>query len=152
MNLIVQASRLQDGSRRMVSITEVTGMEGEVISMQEVFRYQRVGLTPDNKIIGHFTATGVRSHYSERFRMWGYDLPLGKSSNPSRRSNAQWSISAEPLIYGLIFLAVLASCAGHLSDGLRQVDLAQQPGQPPAWRCSKRARAANRCWNNSARR
>ena len=75
VNLIVQASRLQDGSRRMVSITEVTGMEGEVISMQEVFRYQRVGLTPDNKIIGHFTATGVRSHYSERFRMWGYDLP-----------------------------------------------------------------------------
>lgn len=75
VNLIVQASRLQDGSRRMVSITEVTGMEGEVISMQEVFRYQRVGLTPDNKIIGHFTASGIRSHYSERFRMWGYDLP-----------------------------------------------------------------------------
>ena len=75
VNLIVQASRLQDGSRRMVSITEVTGMEGDVISMQEVFRYQRVGLTPDNKIIGHFTATGVRSAFSERFRMWGYDLP-----------------------------------------------------------------------------
>jgi len=75
VNLIVQASRLQDGSRRMVSITEVTGMEGEVISMQEIFRYQRVGLTPDNKIIGHFTATGVRSHFSDRFRMWGYDLP-----------------------------------------------------------------------------
>ena len=75
VNLIVQASRLQDGSRRMVSITEVTGMEGEVISMQEIFRYQRVGLTPDNKIIGHFTATGVRSAYAERFRMWGYDLP-----------------------------------------------------------------------------
>ncbi|MDB4185976.1 CpaF family protein [bacterium] len=75
VNLIVQASRLQDGSRRMISITEITGMEGDVISMQEIFRYQRVGLTPDNKIIGHFTATGVRSHYAERFRMWGYDLP-----------------------------------------------------------------------------
>ncbi|NRB05381.1 MAG: CpaF family protein [Rhodobacteraceae bacterium] len=75
VNLIVQASRLQDGSRRMTSITEITGMEGDVISMQEVFRFQRVGLTPDNKIIGHFTATGVRSHYSERFRLWGYDLP-----------------------------------------------------------------------------
>ncbi|MFT6676311.1 MAG: pilus assembly protein CpaF [Sulfitobacter sp.] len=75
VNLIVQASRLQDGSRRMTSITEITGMEGDVISMQEIFRYQRVGLTPDNKIIGHFTATGVRSHFAERFRMWGYDLP-----------------------------------------------------------------------------
>jgi pilus assembly protein CpaF len=75
VNLIVQASRLQDGSRRMVSITEITGMEGEVISMQEVFRYQRMGLTPEGKIIGRFTATGVRSHYSDRFRQWGYDLP-----------------------------------------------------------------------------
>ncbi|MEZ5882864.1 MAG: CpaF family protein [Paracoccaceae bacterium] len=75
VNLIVQASRLQDGSRRMTSITEITGMEGEVISMQEIFRYERLGLTPDNKIIGRFTATGVRSHYSDRFRQWGYDLP-----------------------------------------------------------------------------
>ncbi|MFY0680581.1 MAG: CpaF family protein [Thalassovita sp.] len=75
VNLIVQASRLQDGSRRMTSITEITGMEGDVISMQEIFRFQRVGLTPDNKIMGHFTATGVRSHFSERFRLWGYDLP-----------------------------------------------------------------------------
>ncbi|WP_170473654.1 CpaF family protein [Ruegeria arenilitoris] len=75
VNLIVQASRLQDGSRRMTSITEITGMEGDVISMQEIFRFQRVGLTPDNKIIGHFTATGVRSHFSERFRLWGFDLP-----------------------------------------------------------------------------
>ncbi|WP_444431447.1 CpaF family protein [Rhodobacter capsulatus] len=75
VNLIVQASRLQDGSRRMVSITEITGMEGDVISMQEIFRYERLGLAPDGKIIGRFTATGVRSHYSDRFRQWGYDLP-----------------------------------------------------------------------------
>ncbi|MBW4983784.1 CpaF family protein [Mameliella sp. CS4] len=75
VNLIVQASRLQDGSRRMTSITEITGMEGDVISMQELFRFQRVGLTPENKIIGHFTATGVRSAFAERFRMWGYDVP-----------------------------------------------------------------------------
>ncbi len=75
VNLIVQASRLQDGSRRMVSITEITGMEGEVISMQEVFRYERLGLGPGGKIIGRFNATGVRSHYSERFKQWGYDLP-----------------------------------------------------------------------------
>ncbi|MES2434109.1 MAG: CpaF family protein [Pseudomonadota bacterium] len=75
VNLIVQASRLQDGSRRMVSITEITGMEGEVISMQEVFRYERLGVEPNGKIIGRFNATGVRSHYSDRFKQWGYDLP-----------------------------------------------------------------------------
>ncbi|RVV99069.1 CpaF family protein [Mesobaculum littorinae] len=86
VHLIVQVSRLQDGSRRMTSITEVTGMEGDVISMQEVFRYQRVGLTPDNKILGHFTATGVRSHYSDRFKMWGYNLPaeVFEPFNPGR--------------------------------------------------------------------
>ena len=50
-------------------------MEGEVISMQEVFRYERQGLGPDGKIIGRFNATGVRSHYSNRFKQWGYDLP-----------------------------------------------------------------------------
>ncbi len=75
VNLIVQASRLQDGSRRMVSVTEITGMEGEVISMQEVFRYERLGVEPNGKIIGRFNATGVRSHYSDRFRQWGYNLP-----------------------------------------------------------------------------
>ncbi len=75
VNLIVQASRLQDGSRRMVSITEITGMEGEIVSMQEVFRYQRLGLEPNGKIIGRFTGCGVRSHFSERFRQWGYELP-----------------------------------------------------------------------------
>jgi pilus assembly protein CpaF len=75
VNLIVQASRLQDGSRRMVSITEITGMEGEVISMQEIFRYERLGVEPNGKIIGRFNATGVRSHYSDRFRQWGFDLP-----------------------------------------------------------------------------
>ena len=75
VNLVVQASRLQDGSRRMVSITEITGMEGEVISMQEVFRYQRTGLKPDGTIVGHFTACGVRSNFADRFRQWGYDLP-----------------------------------------------------------------------------
>ncbi|MBL4928817.1 CpaF family protein [Fuscibacter oryzae] len=75
VNLIVQANRLQDGSRRMVSVTEITGMEGEVISMQEIFRYERLGVEPSGKIIGRFNATGVRSHYSDRFRQWGYDLP-----------------------------------------------------------------------------
>jgi pilus assembly protein CpaF len=75
VNVIVQANRLQDGSRRMVSITEITGMEGDIISMQEVFRYERLGVEPNGKIIGRFNATGVRSHYSDRFRQWGFDLP-----------------------------------------------------------------------------
>ena len=75
VNLIVQASRLQDGTRRMTSITEITGMEGDVISMQEVFRFERLGVEPNGRIIGRFNATGIRSSYSDRFRQWGFDLP-----------------------------------------------------------------------------
>ena len=75
VNVIVQASRLQDGTRRMTSVTEITGMEGEVISMQEIFRFERLGVEASGRIIGRFNATGIRSTYSDRFRQWGYDLP-----------------------------------------------------------------------------
>ncbi|WP_316016053.1 CpaF family protein [Roseobacter sp. HKCCA0434] len=75
VNLLVQVSRLQDGSRRMVSITELTGMEGEIVSMQEIFRFKRTGLDEDNRILGHFTATGLRSVHSDRFKQWGFELP-----------------------------------------------------------------------------
>jgi len=75
VNLIVQVSRLQDGSRRMVSITEITGMEGEIITMQEVFKFERTGMEPNGKVIGHFTGCGIRSHFSDRFKRWGYDMP-----------------------------------------------------------------------------
>ncbi len=75
VNLIVQVSRLQDGTRRMLSVTEVTGMEGDIITMQEIFRFERTGIEPDGRILGHFTGTGLRSAYAERFTRWGYDLP-----------------------------------------------------------------------------
>ncbi len=87
VNLIVQVARLQDGSRRMVSITEVTGMEGDIISMQEIFKFQREGMNEDGKINGRFTPTGLRSYFSERFKLWGYDLPtsLYTVETPGRR-------------------------------------------------------------------
>lgn len=75
VDLMVQISRLPDGSRRMVSITEITGMEGEIISMQEIFKFQRTGIDDDGKIQGKFVSGGLRSHFTERFRQWGYDLP-----------------------------------------------------------------------------
>jgi len=75
VNLIVQVSRLTDGSRRMVSITEITGMEGEIISMQEVFKFQRTSVDEDGSIKGHFMPTGLRSSFMERFQQWGYHIP-----------------------------------------------------------------------------
>ncbi len=75
VNLIVQISRLQDGSRRMLSITEVTGMEGDIISMQEIFKFQRTGLGEGGKIEGNFVSCGLRSAFTERFEQWGFALP-----------------------------------------------------------------------------
>ena len=75
VNLVVQVSRLQDGSRRMVSVTEITGMEGEIISMQEIFKFHRRGLGENGKIMGGFEPSGLRSYFAERFKQWGYDLP-----------------------------------------------------------------------------
>jgi pilus assembly protein CpaF len=75
LDVIVQVSRLSDGSRRVVSITEVTGMEGDVIATQEIYRYRRRGLAPDGKIIGNFEGTGIRPTFSERLKMAGVELP-----------------------------------------------------------------------------
>jgi pilus assembly protein CpaF len=70
----------------MTSIAEVTGMEGEVVAMQEIFRFKREGMDPDGKIRGHFEATGIRSAFAERFAIWGYDLPSDIYA-PNRRLN-----------------------------------------------------------------
>ena len=60
LDLIVQLTRLSDGKRKVTSVAEVTGMEGDVIQMQEIFRFVRTGMEADGKITGHFEATGIR--------------------------------------------------------------------------------------------
>ena len=75
LDLIIQASRLADGSRRIVSVTEVTGMEGEVVTTQEIYRFRRRGISPEGKIVGQFEATGVRPAFTERLRVAGVELP-----------------------------------------------------------------------------
>jgi pilus assembly protein CpaF len=75
INIVVQIKRLQDGSRRVVSIAEISGQEGEVITMQDIFVYEIMGTRADGKIEGRFVPTGLRSHFSERFEQWGYGLP-----------------------------------------------------------------------------
>ncbi len=75
VNLIVQVSRMSDGKRRMISISEVVGMEGDVITMQEIFKFNRQATDGQGRIIGRYSATGIRSKYSDRFRQWGYELP-----------------------------------------------------------------------------
>ena len=75
LDVIIQPQRLSDGTRRIVSITEVTGMEGEVVTTQEVYRFKRRGVTPEGRIIGQFEATGVRPTFTDRLRVSGIELP-----------------------------------------------------------------------------
>jgi len=75
LDVIIQPQRLSDGTRRIVSVTEVTGMEGEVITTQEIYRFKRRGVTPEGRIIGQFEATGVRPTFTDRLRVSGIELP-----------------------------------------------------------------------------
>jgi pilus assembly protein CpaF len=75
INLVIQAARLSDGTRRITSISEVTGMEGETLSMQEIFQFERVGVDSSGKVMGRFRATGIRPRFAERLRAYGMELP-----------------------------------------------------------------------------
>jgi pilus assembly protein CpaF len=75
VDLIVQVGRLSDGTRKVQSIAEITGMEGEVISMQEIFRFERLGLRENGKVTGRFRPTGIRPKCSERLAASGIQLP-----------------------------------------------------------------------------
>jgi pilus assembly protein CpaF len=75
ITVVVQALRLTDGKRKITSIQEITGMEGDVITMQEIFGYQQTGIDADGKIVGHFQASGVRPKFTERLRAFGINLP-----------------------------------------------------------------------------
>jgi len=74
VHLLVQAARLSDGSRRVVSLTEVTGMEGEVVTLQDIFVFEKRGLNPDGRVVGRFAATGIRPKFYEKFLAAGIRL------------------------------------------------------------------------------
>jgi pilus assembly protein CpaF len=75
IQLVVQQTRLSDGSRKITSVSEITGMEGDVITMQEIFVFEKMGVTQDGKVIGRFRATGVRPKCCERLKMSGIHVP-----------------------------------------------------------------------------
>jgi len=75
VRLLVQLVRLRDGSRRVVSISEITGMEGDIIQLQEIANFKRVGVEDDGTIIGEFKATGIRPSYLDELETMGIYLP-----------------------------------------------------------------------------
>jgi pilus assembly protein CpaF len=76
INVIIQVERLSDGRRRLASIAELIGMEGDVVTMQEIFRFKQTGREDDGKVKGHFEATGIRPRFIEHLHSRGQELPL----------------------------------------------------------------------------
>jgi pilus assembly protein CpaF len=74
VHILVQAARFSDGSRRVTSITEVTGMEGEIVTLQDIFVFEKRGLNPDGKVVGRFAATGIRPKFYEKLLSAGIKL------------------------------------------------------------------------------
>jgi pilus assembly protein CpaF len=75
ITIVVQATRLSDGTRKVTSISEITGMEENVISMQEIFSFERKGIGPDGRVIGVFKPSRIRPKFLERLRVSGVVLP-----------------------------------------------------------------------------
>jgi pilus assembly protein CpaF len=95
INLIVQLSRMRDGTRRVTHITEVVAMEGEVVTMQDVFLFRQQGMSPEGKVLGTIQPTGLRSRYADRCEQYGFPLPsdlfsTGREFVEQRANQRQW--------------------------------------------------------------
>jgi pilus assembly protein CpaF len=75
ITIVVQISRMSDGSRKVMSISEITGMEENIISMQDIFTFNKKGIGPDGKVIGVFQPTHIRPRFLDRLQIAGINLP-----------------------------------------------------------------------------
>ncbi len=75
LDLVVQVARLSDGTRRITSISEITGMEGDTITMQEIFQYERTGVGPQGQVLGRFRPTGIRPRFADKLKACGLQMP-----------------------------------------------------------------------------
>ncbi len=74
LNIVVHVARLSDGTRKVLRISEISGMEGDMVMMQDLFEFKRTGITPDGNVAGHFVSSGIRSTYTQRLEAAGHKL------------------------------------------------------------------------------
>jgi pilus assembly protein CpaF len=75
IHVIMQIARLSDGSRRVTHVSELTGMEGDVVTMQDLFRFHQAGVDSDGRVLGDFRPTGIRPRFADKFEVAGIHLP-----------------------------------------------------------------------------
>jgi pilus assembly protein CpaF len=85
IDVVVQVSRMSDGTRKVISIAEITGMEGEVVTMQDIFVYRKRGIRESGEVLGDFLPTGIRPKFSERLLVTGIQLPISMFEVPRER-------------------------------------------------------------------
>jgi pilus assembly protein CpaF len=81
IDTVIQVSRLSDGTRKIISLSEVVGMEGDIVTMQDIFVFERVGIGDKGKVLGRFRPTGIRPKFSERLKYSGIHLPASMFDN-----------------------------------------------------------------------
>jgi pilus assembly protein CpaF len=85
VNVVIQVSRLGDGTRKIIQLSEIVGMEGDVITMQDIFVFERHGIGEGDKVLGQFKATGIRPKFADRLKAYGIDLGAMLFSNLNDR-------------------------------------------------------------------
>jgi pilus assembly protein CpaF len=83
LDVVVQMSRMSDGTRKIVSIAEITGMEGDMITMQDIFSFRKRGIREDGEVLGDFLPTGIRPRFSDRLLVTGIQLPSAMFDAPA---------------------------------------------------------------------
>ena len=76
ISIVVQVSRMSDGTRKVVTISEITGLEENIVSMHDIFTFVRRGIGPDGRVIGSFQPSGIRPKFLDRLRVAGILLPV----------------------------------------------------------------------------
>ena len=76
VHILVQISRMSDGTRRVMNITEVTGMETDTVTLQDIFVFEKLGLSPEGKVVGRFAATGIMPKFNDKLLAAGIRLPV----------------------------------------------------------------------------
>jgi pilus assembly protein CpaF len=90
INVIIQVARMSDGTRKVISISEIVGMEGDVITMQDIFVFERQGIDENEKVLGRYKSTGIRPRFAERLKAYGIDLSQLLFANADGQAARPW--------------------------------------------------------------
>jgi pilus assembly protein CpaF len=86
IDVVIQVSRLSDGTRKVITVSEITGMEGDVVSMQDIFVFRKRGVRETGEVLGEFVPTGIRPKFAERLLVSGIQFPIAMFNAPEIRS------------------------------------------------------------------